>query len=186
MRCASNMLTTTGTSLFVMARLTKQRMSAMVCTYREGVWTECWRISDCLNGRQRKRKYNPIHAATHAVSHRGRLRERLQTAMHENGAQIENRSRAHAGTHAVSHRGRSRARTQTTTLGTGARTNLKRTHDTSHAIDTPWAATSEDTDDDASNWFVVNRRSSARHAMGQCAKCGETNHVTARCRHRIV
>ena len=47
-------LTTTGTSLFVMARLTKLRMSAMVCTYREGVWTECWRISLCLNGRQRK------------------------------------------------------------------------------------------------------------------------------------
>ena len=34
---ASNMLTMTGTSLFVMARLTKQHMSAMVCTYREGV-----------------------------------------------------------------------------------------------------------------------------------------------------
>ena len=50
--------------------------------------------------------------------------------------------------------------------------------------DTPWAATSEDTDDDASNWFIVNRRSSARHAMGQCANCGETNHVTARWRHR--
>ena len=50
--------------------------------------------------------------------------------------------------------------------------------------DTPWAATSENTDDDASNWFVVNRRSSARHTMGQCAKCGETNHVTALCRHR--
>ena len=45
--------------------------------------------------------------------------------------------------------------------------------------DTPWAATSENTDDDAS-WFVVNRRSSVR----QCAaKCGETNHVTAVCRH---
>ena len=50
--------------------------------------------------------------------------------------------------------------------------------------DTPWAATNEDTDDDASNWFVVDRRSVARHSMGQCAKCGETNHVTARCRHR--
>ena len=50
--------------------------------------------------------------------------------------------------------------------------------------DTPRAATSENTDDDASNWFVVNRRSSARHTMGQCAKCGETNHVTALCRHR--
>ena len=49
---------------------------------------------------------------------------------------------------------------------------------------TPWAATSEDTEDDASNWFVVNRRSSAHHAMGQCAKCGETNHVSARCRRR--
>ena len=105
MRCVSNMLTTTGTSLFVMARLTKQRISAMVCTYREGVWTECWRISLCLNGRQRKRKDNPTHAATHAESHRGRLREILQMAMHEKGAQIANRSRAHAGTHAVSHRG---------------------------------------------------------------------------------
>ena len=43
-------------------------------------------------------------------------------------------SRAHAGTHAVSHRGRPRAGTKTTTLGTGARTYLKRTHDTSHAM----------------------------------------------------
>ena len=50
--------------------------------------------------------------------------------------------------------------------------------------DTPWAATSENTDDDASKWFVVNRRSSARHTMGQCAKCGETNRVTALCHHR--
>ena len=50
--------------------------------------------------------------------------------------------------------------------------------------DTPWAATSENTDDDASKWFVVNRRSAARHTMGQCAKCGETNHVTALCHHR--
>ena len=99
-----------------------------------GVWTECWRISFCLNGRQRKWKDNPTHAATHAVSHRGRLRERLQTAMHENGAQIENRSRAHAGTNAVSHRGQPRARTQMTTHGTGVQTNLKRTHDTSHAM----------------------------------------------------
>ena len=85
-------------------------MSAMVCTYREGVWTECWRISLCLNGRQGKRKDNPTHAATHAVSHRGRLREILQTATHVTGAQIANRIRAHAGTHAVthavSHRGR--------------------------------------------------------------------------------
>ena len=113
MKWASNMLTTTGTSLFVMARLTKQRMSVMVCTYREGVWTECWRISLCLNGRQGKRRDNPTHAATHAVSHRGRLRERLQMATHETGAQIANRIRAHAGTHAVSHRGRPRARTQT-------------------------------------------------------------------------
>ena len=47
--------------------------------------------------------------------------------------------------------------------------------------DTPWATTSEDTED---NWCVVNRRSTARHSMGQCAQCGETNHVTARCRHR--
>ena len=32
--------------------------------------------------------------------------------------------------------------------------------------------------------LAVYRRSVARHSMGQCAKCGETNHVTARCRHR--
>ena len=49
---------------------------------------------------------------------------------------------------------------------------------------TPWAATRESTDGDARDWFVVDRRSAARHTMGQCAKCGETNHVTARCRHR--
>ena len=98
------------------------------------MWTECWRISLCLNGSKRKRKDNPTHSATLAVSHRGRLRERLQTATHETGAQIANRIRVHAGTHAVSHRGRPRARTQTTTHGTGAQTNLKRTHDTSHAV----------------------------------------------------
>ena len=159
-------------------------MSAMVCTYREGAWTECWRISLCLNGRQRKRIDNPTHAATHAVSHRGHLRERPQTAMHENGAQFANRSRAHAGTHAVSHRGRPRARTQTTTQGTGARTNLKRTLDTSHAVTHRGRPRARTHYDDASNWFVVDRRSVARHSMGQCAKCGETNHVTARCRHR--
>ena len=50
--------------------------------------------------------------------------------------------------------------------------------------DTPWAATRESTDGDARDWFVVDRRSGARHTMCQCANCGETNHVTVRCRHR--
>ena len=30
-------------------------------------------------------------------------------------------------------------------------------------------------------WTVVKRRT--RQSMGKCAKCGETNHVTATCRH---
>ena len=30
-------------------------------------------------------------------------------------------------------------------------------------------------------WTVVKRRT--RLSMGKCAKCGETNHVTATCRH---
>ena len=49
---------------------------------------------------------------------------------------------------------------------------------------TTWAATRESTDGDARDWFVVDRRIAARHTMGQCAKGGETNHVTARCCHR--
>ena len=46
---------------------------------------------------------------------------------------------------------RPRARTQTTTHGTGAQTNLKRSHDTSHTVTHRVAATSENTDDDAGN-----------------------------------
>ena len=45
-----------------------------------------------------------------------------------------------------------------------------------------WSA-SEDEDDD---WEFVERsrrHSHPRHSTGQCAKCGEENHVTARCRH---
>ena len=33
-----------------------------------------------------------------------------------------------------------------------------------------------------SDWTVVGRRS-VPHPLGQCRKCGETNHVTATCRH---
>ena len=38
---------------------------------------------------------------------------------------------------------------------------------------------------DDNEWRVVSRRRSMqdRRTLGQCAKCGETNHVTARCKH---
>ena len=32
-------------------------------------------------------------------------------------------------------------------------------------------------------WRVVERSNRQRRTSGQCAKCGETNHVTARCTH---
>ena len=37
---------------------------------------------------------------------------------------------------------------------------------------------------DSNEWRVVERRTATHHTTGQCAECGETNHVTARCRHR--
>ena len=45
--------------------------------------------------------------------------------------------------------------------------------------------TRDDTQRDGNEWRVVSRRRSTqdRRTPGQCAKCGETNHVTARCKH---
>ena len=38
--------------------------------------------------------------------------------------------------------------------------------------------------DETDSWRVVSRRRSDCHTTGQCAKCGESNHVSARCNHR--
>ena len=45
--------------------------------------------------------------------------------------------------------------------------------------------TRDDMQRDDNEWRVVSRRRSMqdRRTPGQCAKCGETNHVTARCKH---
>ena len=45
--------------------------------------------------------------------------------------------------------------------------------------------TRDDMQRDDNEWRVVSRRRSIqdRRTPGQCAKCGETNHVTARCKH---
>ena len=45
--------------------------------------------------------------------------------------------------------------------------------------------TRDDTQRDDNEWRVVSRRRSTqnRRTPGQCAKCGESNHVTARCKH---
>ena len=50
--------------------------------------------------------------------------------------------------------------------------------------DTP-QPTLDDTQRDDNEWRVVSRRRSTqdRRTPGQCVKCGETNHVTARCKH---
>ena len=45
--------------------------------------------------------------------------------------------------------------------------------------------TRDDMQRDDNEWRVVSRRrlTQDRCTPGQCAKCGETNHVTARCKH---
>ena len=47
--------------------------------------------------------------------------------------------------------------------------------------------TRDDTQRDDNKWLVVSRRRStqSRRTPGQCAKCGESNHVTARCKHAV-
>ena len=151
-------------------------------TYREEVWTECWRISLCLNGRQRKRKDNPTHAATHAVSHRRCARDyrRRCTRMARRSRTTVEHTTGHTPCHTVGGHEREHRRRPTGL----ARRQPSSEHTTRH---TQWHTVGGQERGHrwrASNWFVVNRRSTARHTMGQCAKCGETNHVTARCSHR--
>ena len=55
----------------------------------------------------------------------------------------------------------------------------------STARDVTQEHTRDDMQRDDNEWRVVSRRRSMqdRHTDDQCAKCGETNHVTARCKH---
>ena len=45
--------------------------------------------------------------------------------------------------------------------------------------------TRDDMQRDDNEWHVVSRRRSTQHRRtpGQCGKCGESNHVTSRCKH---